>query len=196
MSGVAVYLENRPRHPCLQGLQRMACVRLSSGREVMTEQDFARWWEEQHDDRERGTSFCDALRREVAKRLPLRNFRRLSLAIGHRLLGQDSLWSDAEPIVAVVRPFVPAGEGKGDAFPCPELFQSARQGEVEGVVRLLEEPRDPDVEYQCKKRKIAEAFETGQWQKVMLLDEATGRMPVHCASIHGTRREVLGGSRC
>ena len=66
----------------------------------------------------------DVLRQELAKRLELGHFRRLSLACGPRVLGPGSAWN-ADALVAVVRPFVADEAG--------ELFEVAQGGNLEAL---------------------------------------------------------------
>ena len=113
----------------------MACVRLSSGREVFTPEDFTRW-HAQLEPRE-GASF-DILRQDLAKQMQLRHFRRLSLVCRDHVLGRDWSWT-AESLVAVLRPFAePTAEAEA------ELFAAARSGNCEGLEHLLDTPHDPD----------------------------------------------------
>ena len=106
----------------------MACVRLPSGREVMSAQEFTEW-EENHE--LRGTEFHDALRREVSKRMQISNFRQLSLVCGDQILGPSR---PEEPLLAVVRPYVARMKA--------ELFSAIRKNALRDMVQLLEQPCD------------------------------------------------------
>lgn len=55
----------------------MACVRLSSGREVMTGEEFEEWWQSTQEGRDTGAAFVDVLRQHLAKQMHLGHFRRL-----------------------------------------------------------------------------------------------------------------------
>ena len=129
-SGVA-----RPCFHCT--LAVMGRVRKVTGEDVMTEDEFAAWWEEHHLE---GDIFIDALRRDLARRLQVKNFRQLALVFGDQMLGQESRWIDAD-LVLVVRPYLTDTEEEGK-----ELLKAAYEGDVQSVVSLLERPLDPDVE--------------------------------------------------
>ncbi|CAJ1429746.1 unnamed protein product [Effrenium voratum] len=116
----------------------MACVRLSSGREVMTEQEFATWFEATLELRQRNLCFFDVLRQEIARRMQLGNFRRLRLVCDHAL-GPHSPWTSDAAFLAVVRPYV-----QKDAEAGNQLFEAALEGDSASLVRLLEEPHDPN----------------------------------------------------
>ncbi|CAJ1359213.1 unnamed protein product [Effrenium voratum] len=114
----------------------MACVRLMTGREVMTPEEFALWWRHTHGLRVQNASFSDSLRQEVARQLNQFHFRRLALVCEGCTLERSSPWRDAETYVAVWRPFVhTSADG---------MFRAVRRGDVESVLRFLEEPHDPD----------------------------------------------------
>ena len=55
---------------------------MAGGEEVMTPDEFARWWDDQAEARKGGARFADELRLEVAKRRSLSNFRQLKVVGG------------------------------------------------------------------------------------------------------------------
>ncbi|CAJ1352347.1 unnamed protein product, partial [Effrenium voratum] len=119
----------------------MACVCLASGQEVMTVEDFARWWDETSEQRECGAiasdCFCDALRREVARRMQLGNFRQLRLAAEQEVLGPTSHWQNSGPLVAVLRPYQEASNEQ-------QVFRAVH--DLGWLIELLELPLDPNTE--------------------------------------------------
>lgn len=119
----------------------MACVHLASGHLVLSEADFAAWWDERRELRGAGISFADALRQEVARRLDVRNFRQLAVVSGEQALGPGSPWSNAGPLVAVVRQYVADEAAEGAVS---ELFHVAGSGDLAQVISLLERPLDPN----------------------------------------------------
>ena len=114
----------------------MGRVHKVTGEEVMSEDEFAAWWSEHH---LHGEAFVDVLRRHLATKLQLKNFRQLALVCGDEMLSPDSPWIDAE-LMFVIRPYLADGDG------AKALVLAAASGDVAGVVRLLERPLDPDTE--------------------------------------------------
>ncbi|CAJ1449826.1 unnamed protein product [Effrenium voratum] len=125
----------------------MACVRRMTGEEVLSEADFAVWWDESCERREGGALFVDELRREVARRMQLRNFRQLTLVSGDRHLGRQSAWTNAE-LVAVVRPYQEVQEKapRWNKILSRQLclHSAAKTGDADELVKLLDEPVNPD----------------------------------------------------
>ena len=110
-----------------------------SGEEVMTVEQFAHWFEDQSG-REGGAIFRDELRREVARRRGLPNFRQLKIMRGCVDLEAEHSWNNVGPFTVLVRPFkVDMAEIKAD------LVRAAMQGDLAELVRLLEEPLDPSL---------------------------------------------------
>ncbi|CAJ1339351.1 unnamed protein product [Effrenium voratum] len=95
----------------------------------MTQEEFAEWQESQQLD----NGMCDALRRSLAGRSQLTNFRQLALLCGDHMLGPERQCGDDE-LTVVIRPYIDEG---GE-------LQAAYDGGL-GVVRL-ERPVDPDAE--------------------------------------------------
>ena len=95
---------------------RMACVRLASGQDVMTEADFAEWWRENFDLRDQQACFLHVLRHHVARLLQLRNFRRLAIICGEQVLPPNSPWNQAESLVVVVRQYPSEEECEEEAW--------------------------------------------------------------------------------
>ncbi|CAJ1359233.1 unnamed protein product [Effrenium voratum] len=69
-----------------------------SGEDAMTEDEFAAWWGQHH---QQGGSFIDALRRTLAIRLRVKNFRQLALVCGQDKLSPESRWIDTELVVMI-----------------------------------------------------------------------------------------------
>ncbi|CAJ1327118.1 unnamed protein product [Effrenium voratum] len=117
----------------------MACVRLTSGREVLTHQQYAEWWDSDAccERRKHGADFFDLLRQAVAHRMNI-GFRQLELVCEGKLLEPSSPWTDTDAFVAVLRPFVPASATQKD-----QLFRAVR-GDLASLVSLLEEPHNPN----------------------------------------------------
>ncbi|CAJ1386200.1 unnamed protein product [Effrenium voratum] len=168
----------------------MACVHLLSGRELMTESEFAQWWEETGALRDSGACFLDALREELARRMQLGHFRRLSLVREGRRLGRRSAWSNMQPLVAVVRQFAAGAVKK-------QLGNAAKHGDVGSLMMLLERPSDPNIGGQSS--PLHTAAEMGHLQVAMCLVEAgadkdkdsmEGHTPMHRAARSG-RVEVV-----
>lgn len=101
----------------------MGRIRSVSGEDVMTEAEFAAWWQEHQ-----GGRFLDVLRRHVARQLQVQNFRQLALICGDQVLAVPSQWVDAE-MVTVVRPYA-----DDDGL---ELLQAARDGDAAKVATWL-----------------------------------------------------------
>ncbi|CAJ1385092.1 unnamed protein product [Effrenium voratum] len=100
-----------------------------SGEHVMSEAEFAAWWNESkhlQDD-----VFIDVLRRKLATQLQVEYFRRLALVCGDAMLSVDSHWIDAE-LVVVIRPYSTDPDGE------IALVKVARDGGLAAVVNLLE----------------------------------------------------------
>ncbi|CAJ1366691.1 unnamed protein product [Effrenium voratum] len=123
---------------------KMVCVRLLDGTDVMTTVEYALWRDELrgHED---GGCFFDALRRHLATRLHLPNFRQIALVCGLGNLGPETPWDIAECLTAVVRQYVEAatGESEGRAT-CVDLLQATERGDAQHVLELLEKPHDPN----------------------------------------------------
>ena len=111
----------------------MGCVRKVTGEDVMTEDEFAAWWSEHL----QGGVFIDVLRLHLATKLRLKNFRQLALVCGDDTLS-DSHWVDAE-VVVVIRPYLADTDGDGPNA----LVQAVANGDIAGVVSLLEMPLEP-----------------------------------------------------
>ena len=112
----------------------MGRVRKVSGEDVVTEDEFAAWWSEQHEG-----DFHHVFRRYLAARLQLKNFRQLALVRGDEMLSQDSHWIDAE-LVVVIRPYLEDTDGEY----WERLLLAAGSGDAAAVASLLEMPLDPD----------------------------------------------------
>ncbi|CAJ1366616.1 unnamed protein product [Effrenium voratum] len=117
----------------------MACVRLLDGTDVMTTEEYSVWRDELRGNEDEDC-FFDALRRNLAKRLRLQNFRRLALACGIGNLGPESPWGNSECLTAVVRQYVEA-EGLASGV---DLLRAAERGDLRHVLELLETPHDPN----------------------------------------------------
>ncbi|CAJ1374166.1 unnamed protein product [Effrenium voratum] len=186
-----------------QSAPAMACVLLASGLEVMSEQDFASWWEATQERRNAGEGFLDELRKEVARRLGIVNFRQLALmasgSSGPMRLEPTSPWT-AAPVTAIVRQYV-GGEGE-------TLLRAAVGGDAEAVLRLLESPQDPDSARRCSGRgAVHSAAASGHPEVVQLLlqagaekhkADADGLTAMHLAALMGQRSviEVLCHAGC
>ncbi|CAJ1445858.1 unnamed protein product, partial [Effrenium voratum] len=160
----------------------MGRVRTVAGEEVLTEEEFATWWEEHHLQRD---SFVNARRRRVAGQMQIRNFRRLALICGEQVLGAESPWMDAE-MVAVVRTYSTDGQD--------DLLRAARKGEMSKVVSLLETPYDPNLEASDGSTALHYATVRGSEFMVRCLVEAgadkdkadlRGYTPMHVAALTG-----------
>ena len=159
----------------------MGRVRKVNGDQVMSEEEFAGWQDQ-----------CDfqMLRRHLAKRLLVTNFRRLALVCGDQMLVPESRWVDAE-LVVVVRPYVPNES-------TDELLRAAGKGETAQIVELLERPLDPEA---ClgDRMALADAAGSGHRGVVHCLLEAgvdknrpddDGLTPLHRAARSGFRSVV------
>lgn len=165
----------------------MACVVLPSGRQVLSAEDFAQWWEDHRELRERGACFVDLLRKEVAQREGL-HFRQLRLLRGEEVLGQQDPWLK-EPLVAVVQQYVKAKLG-----PSMKLVQAARTGDHAALSSLLDESYDPDSVDNNMRTALCVAASCGHEEVVHLLLEAGadtkkedrgGVTPLHAAAQQG-----------
>lgn len=150
----------------------MARVDLLSGQEALTAQEFSDW-----DERELRESswFVDGLRRRLAAKLSLLNFRQLALVCGKELIQPGTPWSNytARPIVAVIRH---AEDRDNQADVC----QTIRHGDVKKLQFLLDKPVHPDMT-------------AGRWSCSRRSDR--GRLtPMLAAAVCG-HAEVLPGSR-
>ena len=168
----------------------MGRVRKVTGEDVMNEDQFAEWWREHH---LRGEAFVDELRRRLAKQLQMKNFRQLALVCGNEMLSPESHWMDAE-LVVVIRPYSPDTDADGRKA----LARAALDGDVAGVVSLLEIPLDPDTVVRGGTPMLFAAF-CGHQEVVRCLLEAgadkekpdhAGRTPMHLAAMSG-RLEVV-----
>ena len=115
----------------------MGRVRKISGEDVMTEDEFAAWWNQS--EHLHGNVFIDVLRRHLAIKLQVKHYRRLALVCGDARLSVQSHWTDAE-LVVVMRSFLTEPDD-GAA-----LVEAALRGDLAGVVNLLDRPLDPDIE--------------------------------------------------
>lgn len=111
----------------------MAVFMAVSGEEVMTAEELSRLRE---DLLSQGADFLDCLRREVAKRRKLPNFRQLSVVCAYHILGPER-GCDVGNFAVYVRPCVDIGQRKDS------LLQAVDHGDLAKVVRFLEEPVDP-----------------------------------------------------
>ncbi|CAJ1404959.1 unnamed protein product [Effrenium voratum] len=145
----------------------------------MTEDEFAAWWGQHH---QQGGSFIDALRRTLAIRLRVKNFRQLALVCGQDKLSPESLWIDTE-LVVMIQAYPQSGN--------EELVWAA--GDVAHVVHLLERPLDPDFKY-LGSTALHLAVRDGHLEVVRCLLEAgadpdsrnhTGMTPMHMAGKYG-----------
>ncbi|CAJ1455645.1 unnamed protein product [Effrenium voratum] len=107
----------------------MGRIRKINGEDVMTEDEFAAWWQGHQGD-------FEELRRRLATKLQVKNFRQLALVDDEMLAAGQ--WMDVE-LVVVIRPYLTDTDSK-------VLVQAAGNGDVEGVASLLEKPLDPDTE--------------------------------------------------
>ena len=144
----------------------MGRVRKVTGEDVMSEDEFAAWWSEHH---LQGEAFVDVLRRYLATKLQLKNFRQLALVCGDAMLSPESHWTDAE-LVVVIRPFLPDADG------LQALVQAASNGDVAGVMSLLERPLDPDAEADDENSDDSDTFEVTPLQ----MAAAGGHLEVVC----------------
>ena len=166
----------------------------------MTEEEFAEWWEQCEELQEGGASFFDVLRRDLARRLQIRNFRQLALACGEGTLGPDSAWMHAE-IVVVVRQYLEIC-GEEQSYHLAELFQAGGSGNTSQVVCLLEVPMDPESSQEGRPGRtvLHEASKNGHAEVVRCLldsgadkDSVTGdtwRTPMHVAARNGRQQVV------
>ncbi|CAJ1367060.1 unnamed protein product [Effrenium voratum] len=122
----------------------MTCVRLLDGTDVMTTTEHSLWRDELRR-RGDGVGLCDALRRHLAKRMLLQNFRQLTLAGEHGMLEPESLCENAECLTAIKRQYVEAASDEADGVAtCMDLLQAAERGDTQEVIDLLEKPHDPN----------------------------------------------------
>ena len=107
----------------------------------MTAEEFAQWAEQRV--RESGRQcFLDGLREELAKRMRISNFRRLSLVCGDHVVAMNSPWEELEPCAVVVRAFVHTSAEEE-----AKLFEAAERGNLAGLVHMLEQPHDPNASF-------------------------------------------------
>ena len=112
----------------------MACIHSLDGAELMTSAEFSLLWDEHH-----GAAglFFDSLLRQLAKKLHLRNFRRLALASSlGSLLGSDGPWQD-ERLTVIVRPYAETMTQVGGEELSHNLMQAAGSGDVQSALKLL-----------------------------------------------------------
>ncbi|CAJ1396272.1 unnamed protein product [Effrenium voratum] len=173
----------------------MGCVRRVTGEALMNEEEFATW-EKQSELREVGKPFIDVLRRELASQLRVRNFRRLALVYGERVLARQDPWMTAE-LVVVVRPYVNAQTGAGEGE-VTQLLMAARDGDAARLVALLDSPQDPNISDDSGNAALHVASECGYadlvfpFQSLLLNAQANynGDAPIHKAA-HQGHKEVL-----
>ncbi|CAJ1445181.1 unnamed protein product, partial [Effrenium voratum] len=170
----------------------MACVRLLDGTDVMTMEEYSVWRDELRGNEDE-ECFFDALRRNLAKRLRLQNFRRLALACGIGNLGPESPWGNTECLTAIVRQYVEAvtGEAEGLANGV-DLLRAAERGDLQHVLELLEKPRDPNaIDTNSQRGPLHNAAANGHQAVVQCLLEAgadtekadnDGFTPLHLAA--------------
>ncbi|CAJ1334874.1 unnamed protein product [Effrenium voratum] len=168
----------------------MAVVTIGmSGRVAMSQVEFEKWWDAQP--RTGGVCFYDALRREVAQREQLANFRQLQLAGSDATpLGPESHWQMSS-LVAVKRECLTT---KGH-----ELHEAAGAGSAAAVISLLEEPQDPDQIDDTGASALHWAAMNGRQEVARVLLEAgadagkaanrSGQTPLHFAA-EGGHQEV------
>ncbi|CAJ1328447.1 unnamed protein product [Effrenium voratum] len=118
----------------------MACIRLLDGTDVVTTAEYFLWREELGG-QEDGDCFFNTLRRHLAKRLLLQNFRQLALAGDRGMLGPECTWENPECLTAIKRQYVEALTGEAT---CIDLLQAAGKGDAKHVIVLLEKPHDPN----------------------------------------------------
>ncbi|CAJ1328452.1 unnamed protein product [Effrenium voratum] len=118
----------------------MACIRLLDGTDVVTTAEYFLWREELRG-QEDGDCFFNTLRRHLAKRLLLPNFRQLALAGDRGMLGPECTWENAECLTAIKRQYVETATGEAT---CIDLLQAAGTGDAKHVIVLLEKPHDPN----------------------------------------------------
>ncbi|CAJ1449817.1 unnamed protein product [Effrenium voratum] len=183
-----------PIPPALMGRVRHGVT----GEEVLPEDEFATWWEQRRLLREGAcegaATFLDALRREVAGRLQLRNFRQLAVACGEQRLGPASPWLNAE-LVVLARPYTDAPEHE-----LAELWEAAFTGDAGSVTSLLEEPMDPNTTDDVGRSALHVAAERGHVEVVHCLldsgadkdraDTRSRHTPMHDAAKNGHHEVV------
>ncbi|CAJ1424721.1 unnamed protein product [Effrenium voratum] len=170
----------------------MGCVRRVTGEEVMTREEFAKWWNEQHELRDGNMPFVDALRRHLAVQLQIPNFRRLALVRGEDVLRPEDPWQIAD-LVVVVRQYSTASDDvtifvTGVAF-----------GDAERLLASLERPVDPERTIAGVILPLYAAADRGHQDVVRILLEAgvdknrtnsSGDSPMH------VEPEVVTCKRC
>ena len=168
-------------------MRDMACVLAPSGNEIITEKEFAHWWEDHCALRESGKSFIDLLRQHVAKRQGFANFRQLAIVCQESTLGRDSPWDNLRPLVAIRRSY--AENSEGDIQACVQLMEAARGGLINDVVQLLERPFDPNMTY-----TLAEGRRT---VTALHLAAANGHQDVVCVLLEsGAEKDKADNKGC
>ena len=144
----------------------MASVSLPSGKQLLSQGEFAKWWEEQRELRENGLCFFDALRKHLAQLMGL-SFRQLGLAGGTATLGPDSPWDNSRPLAAVVRQQMQLSQAD-----YAELLGAADVGHEEKVLEFLDMPCQPDPDDLFTTSALHVAAGRGNLQLVRSLLEA------------------------
>ncbi|CAJ1449818.1 unnamed protein product [Effrenium voratum] len=186
-----------PKAPCVNKLPpvrhitSMGCLRKVSGEEVIAEAEFIQRLREH--DPEDGICFFDALRRELAKRLQVPNFRQLAIACGQCTLGPDSRWDREAEYVVVLRALADA-----DGF--EDVLEAASNGDLARVIRFLERPQDPNFKNHAGRSALHVAAAHGQVDVLRHLLEAgadkdqcdnDGDTPMHFAAWQGQQGAAL-----
>ncbi|CAJ1374407.1 unnamed protein product [Effrenium voratum] len=172
----------------------MACVCLLDGTDVMTTAEYSQWRDElcRQEDVD---SLFDTLRRHLAKRLLLPNFRQLAVAGDNGMMGSGSLWGNS-CLTAIKRQYV---EADGVAT-CIDLLQAAERGDAQHVIELLEKPYDPNAADRNRHfTPLLYASANGHQAVVQCLLDAgadkekadnDGITPLHLAARHGHQAVV------
>ncbi|CAJ1385904.1 unnamed protein product [Effrenium voratum] len=164
--------------------------------EVLTAKEFAEWAEDQLARQmvraqmatwpcPGGAAVCapnwvEALRRLVAERLQVKNFRTVMLVCGNRVLEDGWEPTYKESLVAVLRPFlVPEAVGAL----ATEILAAAHAGNTQETVRLLELPLDPDTSNDQGRAALHAAAERGHLEVARCLLDVSA--DVNKADNHG-----------